>query len=272
VHALLEGEFAKFPELLTAYHRHTRRREDARTERRCAEFRAADVVIAASNFTARSFARAGFDSAKVRVVPYGAPPPSSADSSRRSSASTHPLTLLWAGTFGVRKGAHYLIEAWRNENFGRHARLKVFGAVGLPGRFLRPIPPGVELLGSIPRGELMEQYRHADALLFPTLCDGFGMVATEAWSRGLPVITTDRAGAADLLRPNENGLLISAGNATAIAAAIAWCLDHRDQLRAMRESSLATAARWQWSDYRSALTIVLQSAGMFGPSQGLLGR
>jgi glycosyltransferase involved in cell wall biosynthesis len=85
------------------------------------------------------------------------------------------------------------------------------------------------------------------------------MVATEAWSRGLPVITTRAAGAADFLRVHENGLLVEPGSAASIAEALLWCLDHRAELSAMREPALATAARWQWSDYRRALAAAVRS-------------
>jgi len=128
---------------------------------------------------------------------------------------------------------------------------------------LAPLPDGIEFGGPVSRAELMEQYRQADALVFPTLCDGFGMVVTEAWSRGLPVITTNRAGAADLLKPNVNGLLVQAGDAGAIEESLAWAVSHRADLAAMREQALLTAAGWQWSDYRSALAGVLRAAGMF---------
>lgn len=259
VRRLLDVELDKFAELRTAYHRHTAAREERRLARRRAEWAAADLVIAASQFTRASYARAGLDAAKVAVVPYGAPPPAPRDVALAagSAANATPAIFLWAGIFSVRKGAHYLLDAWRSGGFGRHARLRVFGAIALPGRLLQPLPDGVELRGSIPRAELMDHYRAADALVFPTLCDGFGMVASEAWSQGLPVITTDRAGAADLLRPGENGLRVRAGDAAALAEALRWCLDHRAALRAMREPALATAARWQWSDYRTALVAAL---------------
>ncbi|MBI3885670.1 MAG: glycosyltransferase family 4 protein [Opitutae bacterium] len=265
VQAILDREMEQFPELVTPWHRWTAEREEERIARRHTEFQRAHTVIAASEFTRRSFAPAGLDIAKVRVVPYGAPPPCALDDALPRADAGAPLTVIWAGTFSVRKGAHYLIEAWRAGNLGRHARLFVFGAVELPARVLRPLPDGVELRGSIPRAELMAHYRASDALIFPTLCDGFGMVATEAWSQGLPVITTDRAGAADLVQPQRNGLLIPAGNAAAIRESIEWCLAHRAELRAMREASLATAARWQWSDYRRALATVLRAAGFFPP-------
>lgn len=263
VHALLDRELERFPELRTAYRRHTAAREPLRLARRRAEWQAADLVIAASGFTRDTYARAGLDATKVRVVPYGAPPPLPRDTALADASSAAPLTLLWAGTFSIRKGAHYLLEAWRSASLGRHARLKIFGAVDLPDRLLHPLPEGVSLHGSIPRPSLLDEYRRADALIFPTLCDGFGMVATEAWSCGLPVITTACAGAADLLKPHANGLLLPAGNAEAIATAVHWCLDHRGELAAMRESALATAAGWQWSDYRRALADVLRDAGFF---------
>ncbi len=258
VQRLLDAEIARFPELQTPYHRHTAAREESRLARRRAEWDASDLVIAASRFTRDSFGRAGLDVSKVRIVPYGAPPPAPLEEATRGgSADGVPLTLLWAGTFSIRKGAHYLLDAWRAGRFGRHARLRVFGAVALPDRLVNPLPEGVEFGGSIPRDQLMAHYQSSDALIFPTLCDGFGMVATEAWSRGLPVITTDCAGAADLLKPRENGLLIRAGSAEAIAEVIAWCLDHRTELRAMRAPAHATAAAWQWSDYRRGLAAAL---------------
>lgn len=264
VHALLDREMEKFPELRTAYHRHTANREDRRLARRRAEWQAADVIFVNSKFTRDSYARAGLDCSKVHIVHLGSPPPIARDLALQGGGdSSAPLTLLWAGTFNIRKGAHVLLDAWRAGNLGRHARLRVFGSVSLPDRVVHPLPPGIELCGSIPRTELLEQYRSADALIFPTLCDGFGLVVTEAWSRGVPVITTDRAGAADLLRPNYNGRLIRAGDASAIVAELEWCLAHRAELRAMREAALASAAAWQWSDYRSLHARLLRDAGVF---------
>lgn len=262
---IVDAEIDRFPELRTAYHRHTALREDRRIARRLAEWHRADVVVAASTVTQASFASAGLEVAKTRIVPLGAPPPVPREEAlAQESAGRGPLRLLWAGTFGIGKGAHYLLEAWRKGGFGQRARLAVFGTVALPDRILRPLPDGIELRGVIARSDLMRQYAASDALIFPTLCDGWGMVVTEAWSRGLPVITTDRAGASDFLKAGLNGLLIRAGDAEAIGEALDWCLSHRDELRAMREASLATAQGWQWSDYRRRLAEVLREAGLFG--------
>ena len=263
---IIDAELEKFPEIRTAYHGYTAKREARRISRRMAEWEIADVVIAASNYTKRSFASAGLDVTKVRIVPLGAPPVPPADQmGDGGAASGDKPTFLWAGTFGIRKGAHLLLDAWRTGSFGRRARLKVYGAVTLPERALRPLPDGVELCGAVSRAELMAQYRGSDALIFPTLSDGWGMVATEAWSRGLPVIMTEAAGACDLLRDRENGLLIRAGDSAAISEALEWCLAHPAELRSMRQASALTASGWQWADYRRLLAETLRGANLFGP-------
>jgi UDP-glucose:(heptosyl)LPS alpha-1,3-glucosyltransferase len=47
----------------------------------------------------------------------------------------------------------------------------------------------------------------ADALVFPTVYDSFGLVITEAMAAGLPVITSRMAGASELIADGTNGLL-----------------------------------------------------------------
>ena len=47
----------------------------------------------------------------------------------------------------------------------------------------------------------------ADAFVFPTVYDPFGLVITEAMAAGLPVVTSRAAGAAELIDAGRNGLL-----------------------------------------------------------------
>lgn len=47
----------------------------------------------------------------------------------------------------------------------------------------------------------------ADAFVFPTVYDPYGLVISEAMASGLPVITSRAAGAAELITPGEDGLL-----------------------------------------------------------------
>jgi glycosyltransferase involved in cell wall biosynthesis len=249
---VIQREIERFPELEDGKRGYFLARQARRTERRRQEWALADVVIANSTFTRDSYAAASYGVGKVRLVPLGAPPVSGVGASA-GSPEREPLRVLWAGTFSVRKGAHYLLAAWRNLSPGKTAALEIYGANALPDRMIRDLPPSISISPTIPYAALFERYSAADVLVFPTLCDGFGLVVTEAFANGLPVITTTRAGAADLVRHHENGLIIPAADPEALRGALEWCLMHRTELKAMRRAAIETAARWQWCDYRRAL-------------------
>jgi glycosyltransferase involved in cell wall biosynthesis len=251
VEGLLADEVARFPLLKRAHSDYFDRKLPARLKRRRDELKLADVVIANSAFTARSYIAAGVPSEKIIIVHYGAP---EVAAHRASRANKDPLKVLWAGTFSIRKGAHYLLEAWRSLRLDGHAELLVLGAMTLPDELVANLPQSITIRSSVPRSELYVNYSRADVLVFPTLADGFGMVVTEAFAHGLPVITTARAGAADLVRHGANGLIIEAASADAIAQSIEWCLSNREALAKMRDVARDSAASWQWSDYRQALS------------------
>jgi glycosyltransferase involved in cell wall biosynthesis len=250
-------EKSHWPELIDRHDGYFNRKFAPRYERRCREVALADVIIANSSLTARSHIAAGADPAKVFPVALAAPPPVGGVVDD-AGARERPLTVMWAGTFSLRKGAHYLVEAWRRLGAGERARLEVYGQLHVPTRLSAAMPENVTFHGSVARPVLFEAYRLADVLVFPTLSDGFGLVVSEAMAHGLPVITTDRAGAADLVSP-DNGLIGPAADPRALADALQWCLDNRERLHGMRFHALETARRRQWPDFRRDLIAALET-------------
>jgi UDP-glucose:(heptosyl)LPS alpha-1,3-glucosyltransferase len=59
-----------------------------------------------------------------------------------------------------------------------------------------------------PTDRIERYYAAADAFLFPTFYDSFGMVLTEAMASGVPVITSRAAGASELVQHEKNGLIL----------------------------------------------------------------
>jgi glycosyltransferase involved in cell wall biosynthesis len=270
VERLLADEMRSFPELQTQATPYFERVRAERLERRRKEWQAADLVVVNSTFTLETFARAGQDVDKAVVVPYGAPDPVS--DLRAAETAGRPFRFLWAGTFSIRKGAHHLLEAWAARHRATDAELHIYGAWNLPNGLRAGLPSSIRFHGAIPQSELFRRYSDADVLVFPTLCDGFGMVVTEAFAHGLPVITTDRAGAADIVRNGENGLIVRGGDIKQLAATLDWCIDHRDQLLNMRSKALQTAARRPWTTYREELAEAIVNAfGSARSSRGCAG-
>ena len=114
--------------------------------------------------------------------------------------------------------------------------------LNLSDRFLESKMEAVVFHGSVPRTTLFNAYEDADVLVFPTLSDGFGMVVAEAMAHGLPVITTDQAGAAVLVTA-DNGLIVPAADPKSLADALRWCLDNRDRLAGDAVPRLGNRAR-----------------------------
>lgn len=66
--------------------------------------------------------------------------------------------------------------------------------------------PNVRILPPTPEPE--RYYAAADAFVFPTTYDAFGMVVLEAMASGLAVFCSDRAGAAELIEQHRNGVVL----------------------------------------------------------------
>ncbi len=105
------------------------------------------------------------------------------------------------------------------------------------------------LAGDAPIEELVALYNGAEALLYPSVYEGFGMPVLEAMACGCPVITSDRSslpevagGAALLVDPTSPDALADAIVTIARDAALRGQLVQRGGQRAASLSWDATAA------------------------------
>ena len=74
------------------------------------------------------------------------------------------------------------------------------------------------VLGRVDDAEKQRVLERADVLCAPSLGgESFGMVLTEAFAAGTPVVASDIAGYRDVVRDGVDGLLVPRGDATALA-------------------------------------------------------
>lgn len=249
------AEYERFPELLTPYVQRLRRLLQVRTARKDQEARSADCIHVASEFTARSLVSAGLPREKMTVIPLGCNPPAVSPAGGAneslSGAPPAPVRFMYAGHVSVGKGAHYLLQSWKTLAPARAAELHFYGRLQLPKRCFDGVGDNVFLHGAVSQEELNAAYRRSSVLVFPTLCDGFGLVVGEAFAQGLPVLTTSHAGAAELIDEGRNGFVIPPRSVDALVERMDWCLRHPAALLEMRRHALATAARCTWDRFRA---------------------
>ena len=138
--------------------------------------------------------------------------------------------FLFSGSLIARKGVDLLARAFvRLANEVAHVRLRIVGEGELRqslSQTLRTVSDRVEFVGFRDWNELPAEYARADVLCVPSRYDGWGLVVPEGLAAGLPVIATNRMGAAlEFVETGKNGWLIPASDEDAV-------------FRAMREAAL----------------------------------
>lgn len=213
----------------------------------------ADNWIAASSFTKQTLIENGIPGDRVHVVPYGVDLQQFRPaSSGRKRPDDGPLRLLFVGTINQRKGIKYLLQALRLLG-DRELELRVCGRVVDGLELFHSFGTQVKVTPSVSREELIAAYQSADLFVLPSVAEGFGQVLLEALACGLPILSTTRTAAPDLVTEGREGFVVEPGNAEALAQRIDWALNNRPALYAMREAARARAEYFTWARFRSSL-------------------
>jgi phosphatidylinositol alpha-mannosyltransferase len=149
------------------------------------------------------------------------------------------LRIVFVGQAVERKGLPVLLQAFEAVREHVDATLTLVGASGEEVAHMLLDDRGVRALGKVSEQRKREELARADLLCAPSLHgESFGMVLTEAFAAGKPVLASDIPGYREVLRDGVDGQLIRAGDALALAQALRK-LAHEPARRA----SMAIAAR-----------------------------
>src|SRR5919107_442400 len=160
------------------------------------------------------------------------------------------LRIVFVGRADERKGLPVLLAAFAALVTRVPARLTVVGPESAD--VLDYLPDGeaaanVEAVGRLPETELWRCLHDADVLCAPSLSgESFGMVLTEAFAAGTPVVASAIAGYSDVVTDGRDGVLVPPGDAQRLAEALRELALDRDRLAAMSRAARASAQRYAW--------------------------
>jgi GT2 family glycosyltransferase/glycosyltransferase involved in cell wall biosynthesis len=216
--------------------------------------REVDLFLAPSATLAAAFAAWGIPAHRLLRCNQGiALPPSG----RRQRAPSDRLRVGFAGGFLPTKGPEVLLDAIDLLTPGS-VYVDLLGSAGAyhgDDRFAESLAsrlghPAIRRLGPVPHERMPAVFDDLDVLVVPSIwIENAPFIIREAFAAGVPVITSDLGGMAEMVRDGIDGRLFPAGDAHALAAILRSLVDDPhllDTLRAgtVRPMSMEADAAW----------------------------
>jgi phosphatidyl-myo-inositol alpha-mannosyltransferase len=179
-------------------------------------------------------------------------------------ATAEDLRILFVGRPEERKGLPVLLTAFNALVEHVPCRLTVIGAdredvlryIADPDLLAH-----VDLRGRVSREELWGELHDADVLCAPSLSgESFGMVLTEAFAAGTPVIASAIAGYSDVVSDGVDGLLVPPGDPQRLAEELQRVHFEPERLLQMGEAARRSAERYAWPRVADQVTAVYERA------------
>src|SRR5215204_4781430 len=203
------------------------------------------VRIAVSDAAAWTGRR--FYGGEYRIVPNGVAVPAGGAPAPRRRAPDEPLEIVFVGQAVDRKGLAVLLRAFEALRGHVPARLVLIGASEPEVAPLLVDAAGVTVLGRVSDVEKRAALERADVLVAPSLGgESFGMVLTESFAAGTPVVASDIAGYRDVVRDGVDGLLVPRGDATALAETLRDLALAPERTAALGAAAGASVERYSW--------------------------
>lgn len=224
--------------LLTKYHKFSLKR--------------ADAIVAISNATKKDVVSFfGIPENKISII-Y----PGFNRICEMGSKEKMPLPekfFLFVGVLKERKNVLNVIKAF-NEFRKKHNGFSLVIAGKARGHYFETIKSFVRdnslerdvlFQGYLSDGELAVLYKKAEALVFPSMVEGFGFPVLEAMHCGLPVITSNVSSLAEL-GANKAAILVNPESVREIAEAMSRVVIDKDFRQNLIDNGFKQAERFSW--------------------------
>ncbi len=157
------------------------------------------------------------------------------------------LRIVFVGQSVERKGLPLLLRSFEALREHIPTELTVIGPTSEQLAPLMLDDRGVRVLGKVDDARKREELEAADVLCAPSLrAESFGMVLTEAFAAGTPVVASDIAGYRDVVRDGVDGVLVAPADPQALAEALRDLWEEPERRAEMARAAAHDVERFAW--------------------------
>ncbi len=179
----------------------------------------------------------------------------------RGGESGQPLRIASLGNLLPHKNVHALVDAFCLLPKAA-LELRIAGREDLDPAYANRVRRLVEredsgrisMLGSVDDDGVRELLAWADVLVGASTVEGFGIVYLEAMLAGVVPVAGSRGGAVEIIRDDEDGLLVKPGSAAGIAAALQRLQGEEGLLARLSNSAMQRAGAFPGWEETFAVT------------------
>lgn len=215
-----------------------------------AEIDYADHFLVASKMSGRSLEYCGVSKDKYTIIPYGVN--QSEFDYEQKKIHAGPIRLIFVGYANYRKGIHHLLNVL--DRFDENEFDVTIAGMFDPTNDIYnnyKDKKNVHFIGFVTRDLLAEEYKKADAFVFPTIGEGYGLVLLEALSCGLPAIVSNLAGGDDAIIEGYNGYVFEGGNDDALEKALRKFKEEYVRIGQLSAQAHESVKAFTWDKYYS---------------------
>jgi phosphatidylinositol alpha-mannosyltransferase len=158
--------------------------------------------------------------------------------------------ILYVGRIDERKGIKFLIESMPLlKKIDPDIKLHVVGEGKLKNelkQYVSNLQLKVTFHGFLPDKDLNKLYEKIAVQIVPSIFEGFGITVLEAMAKGVPVIATRVDGITDIIKSNQNGILVDYGNYEDLSRQAFQLLNNKAKMIKLTGNAIKSLNQFNW--------------------------
>jgi len=228
-------------------------------ERELEEYDNADIILVPSNFVENTFLKYNIN--KSRVINFGSYL-NNFYPIKNFNKIDNNFNILFVGQLSIRKGLHYLIEAFSKFKHPSK-KLYIIGPETNDKFFFRKLinknlENNIFYLGTKTHKEINHYLNKSNVFVLPSIEEGMATVTLQAISAGCPVIVSENTGALEIVKKNKCGFVVPIRNSKIINDKLSEIADNKNLENEFAANALKFSNEYTWYDYVKKLDNIIE--------------